>query len=236
MPELGAVEFQQRRVEHRQPAQALVGDGHADHPAILRPAHPTHQAFLFQPVHDPCHVRTGRDKVPGDLAHRAAAEPDPSTSPAALAARPGDRAAELVQRARALTNRTRALAERIAAAPPPAPERESEPDALAPRRDRLDERLARLYGARQTQSGALFVQPMNGAKQVAIAGDFNNWKPQTTLMKPNPRMQVWEACLPLPPGRYRYRLVVDDCWVTDPHNKQVETNPYGGFDNILLVE
>ena len=151
-----------------------------------------------------------------------------------------DRAAELVQRARALAARANKLHARIAADPQVARADERlRKDAAAitdpqARRD-LDEKLAKLYGVRQTQQGTLFVQPLNGAGQLAIAADFNNWKPDTTPFRSNQRLGVWETCVPLPPGRYRYRLVVDGRWTTDPHNTYVESNPFGELNNILEI-
>jgi hypothetical protein len=41
--------------------------------------------------------------------------------------------------------------------------------------------------------------------------------------------------LPLPAGRYRYRLIVDGKWMTDPSNERVETNEYGELNNIVEV-
>jgi len=42
--------------------------------------------------------------------------------------------------------------------------------------------------------------------------------------------------LPLNPGRYRYRLVVDGKWITDPNNQYVEINQFGELNNIVEVE
>ena len=43
-------------------------------------------------------------------------------------------------------------------------------------------------------------------------------------------------CVPLPPGRYHYRLVVDGQWSSDPHNARVETNPFGELNNLVDVK
>ena len=40
----------------------------------------------------------------------------------------------------------------------------------------------------------------------------------------------------LRPGRYRYRLVVDGKWITDPNNQYVETNQFGELNNVVEVE
>jgi hypothetical protein len=46
---------------------------------------------------------------------------------------------------------------------------------------------------------------------------------------------VWQMRLPLPAGRYRYRLIVDGKWMTDPSNTYVETNEFGELNNIVEV-
>ena len=40
--------------------------------------------------------------------------------------------------------------------------------------------------------------------------------------------------IPLPPGSYRYRLIVNGQWITDPHNPLTEPNPYGGSDSVMI--
>jgi len=47
---------------------------------------------------------------------------------------------------------------------------------------------------------------------------------------------TWKKVVTLPPGRYRYRYIVDDRWQSDPLNVTVEPNPYGGLDSILVVD
>jgi len=105
----------------------------------------------------------------------------------------------------------------------------------APQRPGLQEKLDRLYGFRKTHKGILFVQPGEGRKQVGIAGDFNNWNPSSTPMSRHVELGVWQACIPIPPGRYRYRLVVDGQWVKDPYNPETETNPFGELNSVLEV-
>jgi chromosome partitioning protein len=151
--------------------------------------------------------------------------------------RPTDRAAELAQRARALTNRTNKLLGRVSV-DPALTDAQDKRDSRATdpaRRAKVEKKLAKLYGVRLTEHGALFVQPSNGARRLAIAGDFNNWSPAATPLRPNEELGVWEAAVDLAPGRYRYRLVVDDHWTTDPHNSYVETNPFGELNNIIEV-
>ncbi len=109
--------------------------------------------------------------------------------------------------------------------------------ALTPlqRQARLEEKLEQLYGSRVTAQGTLFVQPTGKANNYALAGDFNDWNPSRTPMSRNEALNVWQAVVPLPPGRYRYRLVADGQWVQDPYNPKTETNPFGELNNVIEV-
>lgn len=54
-----------------------------------------------------------------------------------------------------------------------------------------------------------------GATAVHLAGTFNEWNPQGTPMKRTPDGE-WEVELPLLPGRYEYKFVVDGQWCCEP--------------------
>jgi chromosome partitioning protein len=99
----------------------------------------------------------------------------------------------------------------------------------------LKEKVAKLYGVRHTSRGVLFIQPANNQGNLAIAGDFNNWNPSQTPMHRDEQLGVYQACVQVPVGRYRYRLVRDGQWVQDPFNKETETNPFGELNNIVEV-
>ncbi|MBX2851187.1 MAG: AAA family ATPase [Phycisphaeraceae bacterium] len=174
------------------------------------------------------------------------------------------RAAELVERARELSARTAQLTQRlnkqtadqgVTQPQPPTPQPET---AIAPavaaaptanaavrpvssavqppvERPGLQEKLNKLYGIRQTHKGTLFVQPGEGCEKVGIAGDFNNWNPASTPMSKHHELGVWQTCIEIPPGRYRYRLVIDGQWVKDPYNPATETNPFGELNSVLEV-
>lgn len=98
-----------------------------------------------------------------------------------------------------------------------------------------DQKLADFYGVKQTNDGVVFSVPFIQARQVLIAGDFNNWLPASTPMTQRPGVG-WTMKLPLGPGRYRYRFVVDGKWMTDPYNNYVEANEFGDLDNIVEVD
>lgn len=95
--------------------------------------------------------------------------------------------------------------------------------------------IARLLGVRQTARGVLFVQPLSVGRSVAIAGDFNNWSPAGHEMRANKGLGVYELLVPVPPGVYSYRLVIDGVWKPDPFNPATQPNPYGELNSVLRV-
>jgi chromosome partitioning protein len=85
-----------------------------------------------------------------------------------------------------------------------------------------------------TPEGVVFTLEAPNALQVQIAGDFNDWAPERTVMEPVGR--IWRKVLELAPGRYRYRYVIDGQWLTDPLNPVVEPSPFSGNDSLLVLE
>ena len=155
---------------------------------------------------------------------------------------PMNRAAELVERARALSERTATLADKIQQDPDVSRAMhelgETKPQEVAEEgpAKKHAATLARFFGVRPTAQGLLFVQPVNGATTVHIAGDFNRWKPQQTPLHRDEKLGVFQTCVAVSPGRYRYRLVVDGTWLEDPYNKCVESNPFGELNSIVEVK
>lgn len=72
------------------------------------------------------------------------------------------------------------------------------------------------------------------AREVFLAGSFNDWDRRATPMKRD-ALGDWSVDVELPPGEYRYRLVVDGEWRDDPSAQQTAQNPFGGYDAVLVV-
>jgi 1,4-alpha-glucan branching enzyme len=72
------------------------------------------------------------------------------------------------------------------------------------------------------------------ARQVYVAGSFNNWKPESTPLVAlgNGR---WKGDLKLGPGRYEYLFVVDGQWRPDPNARETVQNPFGGQNSVVMV-
>jgi 1,4-alpha-glucan branching enzyme len=72
------------------------------------------------------------------------------------------------------------------------------------------------------------------ASSVAIAGTFNDWRPEATRMVAVGDGR-WLKELVLAPGVYEYRLVVDGEWMPDPRASENAPNPFGGMNSVLRV-
>ncbi len=100
----------------------------------------------------------------------------------------------------------------------------------------LDAKLSDYYGVNQMNDALVFVTLYPRANSVQLAGDFNNWQPVATPMEKVGSSGVWQTKMNLPPGRYRYRLVVDGQWQQDPYNHHTELNQFGEFNSIVEVK
>jgi chromosome partitioning protein len=85
-----------------------------------------------------------------------------------------------------------------------------------------------------TKEGVIFTLDAPGVSRVQLAGDFNSWVPDGNEMRFVDG--IWQAVVPLAPGRYRYRYVVDGQWQSDPLNDAFELSPYGERDSVLVLD
>lgn len=179
------------------------------------------------------------------------ASPDAATSPVSRAAELAARARRILQKSEELTHRiaadpaiSRAAAAAAAPAhaePKPTPSHDSTLRLLtssAPAHTHAPQPPAVeiVLGVRQTPQGVLFLYPLALGPKVCIAGDHNNWSGDATPMRFNPVTGLHEACLDLPPGRFKYRLVIAGRWVADPFNPITEPNPFGDTDSVFDVQ
>jgi len=71
--------------------------------------------------------------------------------------------------------------------------------------------------------------------RVRLAGDFNAWSPDAGVMLQIHDDGGWTKFVPLKPGRYEYRLVVDGRWLPDPLNPKRVPNELGSMNSVLEV-
>lgn len=60
-----------------------------------------------------------------------------------------------------------------------------------------------------------FILHSPNAMKVYLAGEFNYWEAESLPMKKK-QEGIWEATVKLPPGRYEYKLFVDNAWTEEP--------------------
>ncbi len=70
-----------------------------------------------------------------------------------------------------------------------------------------------------------------GARAVAIAGDWNEWRPVPLVAVGD---EVWERALLVAPGTHRFNLLVDGEWVV-PHGVATLADELGGLVALLVV-
>jgi hypothetical protein len=72
------------------------------------------------------------------------------------------------------------------------------------------------------------------AREVFLAGDFNNWSPGAWPMKKEGG--EWILPVHLSPGKHLYKFVVDGKWIIDPGNELWEQNEHNTGNSVLWVE
>ncbi|MBD3179102.1 MAG: hypothetical protein GF417_05635 [Candidatus Latescibacteria bacterium] len=92
-------------------------------------------------------------------------------------------------------------------------------------------------GPEVTETGIRFSLNSRDAESVAIAGDFNNWSRTADQLNFDERRGVWETVIPLPPGEYEYKFVIDGKeWIADPGNPKATEDGFGGYNSIIAVD
>jgi hypothetical protein len=90
-------------------------------------------------------------------------------------------------------------------------------------------------GPQEISEGVLFTYYDPLAKDVQIVGDFSNWKPIQNTMTQDSGSKVWKIVLPLEPGKYQYKFIVDGAWKVDPHNPEVVSTELGANNSLVEV-
>ena len=72
------------------------------------------------------------------------------------------------------------------------------------------------------------------ATAVAIAGSFNDWRPDSAPMVALANGR-WLKELALPPGIHEYLIVADGKWMPDPSAKETTPNPFGGVNSLARI-
>src|SRR5690242_20824005 len=92
-----------------------------------------------------------------------------------------------------------------------------------------------LSNNRSSKSSSIpFAFPAPEARQVSLAGDFNNWDSKATPMHKGGD-GVWHVGVALTPGRHEYRFVADGVWQDDPAAQEKISNTLGTQNCVRMV-
>lgn len=78
-----------------------------------------------------------------------------------------------------------------------------------------------------------FLRGRKNAKKVMLSGTFNNWSTMLTRMEKTE--EGWSITLPLKPGEYEYKYIVDGVWTIDPANDYKRDNDAGSENSVVYV-
>ena len=71
------------------------------------------------------------------------------------------------------------------------------------------------------------------AREVYVAGDFNDWDPRATRMVK--RQGVFRTKLLLASGEYEYKFIIDGEWCSDPKADGQASNAFGTTNSVIRV-
>src|SRR6266849_4867760 len=98
-------------------------------------------------------------------------------------------------------------------------------------------RAPEVLGQRSVVTAIRFSLDAAGARQVALAGDFNGSQPRATFLTDTTGRGHFSVTLPLKPGRYAYMFVVDGAsWVTDPRAEAYRDDGFGNQNALVTIE
>jgi len=70
---------------------------------------------------------------------------------------------------------------------------------------------------------------------VQIAGDFNNWIPESLFQNDLHGKSVWHKAIALKPGAYAYKYLLNGNWISDPANKNTVDDHRGGENSLIRI-
>jgi len=83
--------------------------------------------------------------------------------------------------------------------------------------------------------GVVFTLKNNDAREVQLAGDFNDWTPDKGVETRQGPNGTWEKIIRLGPGVYQYRYLIDGDWMPDPSNPRHVEGPAGGVNSVIII-
>jgi 1,4-alpha-glucan branching enzyme len=80
-----------------------------------------------------------------------------------------------------------------------------------------------------------FVWPDCGVRDIFLVGDFNQWNERSHPLR-RIKDRSYELELEIPPGKYRFKYLVDGVWWNDPDAEEYAPNPWGSEDSVIRID
>jgi chromosome partitioning protein len=84
--------------------------------------------------------------------------------------------------------------------------------------------------------GYVFTLAAPAHDPVQIAGDFNDWIPEPLDFNITRGREEWRKKIPLAPGSYAYKYVINGKWIPDPDNSVYVDDHCGGLNSIITIK
>ena len=81
-----------------------------------------------------------------------------------------------------------------------------------------------------------FFLPGRAVGRVMLAGSFNDWEPELSVMEYSAARGGYVLVLELPPGEYEYKFVRGDRWLPDDGNPNFSANDFGTLNSVVKVD
>lgn len=72
------------------------------------------------------------------------------------------------------------------------------------------------------------------AREVRLAGSFTEWESSPMVLRKQ-KDGTWKKTVPLKPGTYEYRFMVDGQWMDDPNCSARRPNAFGTQNCVRVV-
>jgi cyclomaltodextrinase len=85
------------------------------------------------------------------------------------------------------------------------------------------------------QKHRISYRPTGKVSKVAVSGSFNNWSKDRDLLTAGNGNSEYEITLPLDPGSYIYKIIVDGKEILDPSNPEKAPTGFDDFNSVLRI-
>ena len=90
------------------------------------------------------------------------------------------------------------------------------------------------FAVRSPQQHEFVYRPAGQATKVCVSGSFNGWAKDSIELQAD-ESGVFRKTVPLEPGTYTYKFVVDDKWTPDESNPLHESDGFGGNNSVVKI-